>query len=415
MSKKKKELPTEGFDYDKFHTEAMKGLLSGQSLIGEGGILKGLIKHLVESALDGEMDAHLLEGKAQGVPNRRNGHTSKKLRTQAGEVQLSPPRDRDGTFTPQLVGKWDRDLNSGLDAQVLELYSLGNSYEDMQLHISRMYGVELSKAQLSAITDRVMGEVAKWLKRPLKSFYVLIYLDAICFKVREGGKVVDKAVYTVYGVDAEGNRDILSLKVGASEGAKEWGRVLESIRDRGVEDVLFFAVDGLSGFKNAILEVFPLSIVQRCIVHMVRSSLRFVDDQDAGQVAQDLKQIYTADDERQGLEALASFQAKWDGKYPEIAKAWRDSWLELTAFFGFSWAVRKLIYTTNAVEGLHRMMRKTTKTKGAFVSEDALIKLLYLTLERKKHVWGSQIKSFKPIQRCLAREFGERFTKHVSI
>lgn len=415
MSKKKKDLASEDFDYAKFHSEAMKGLLNGQSLIGDGGILKGLIKHLVESALDGEMDAHLWEEKAQGGSNRRNGHTSKKLRTQAGEVQVSPPRDREGTFKPQLVGKWDRDLNSGLDAQVLELYSLGSSYEDMQLHISRMYGIELSKAQLSAITDRVMADVNKWLSRPLKSFYVLIYLDAVCFKVREGGKVEDKAVYTVYGVDADGNRDVLALKVGATEGAKQWGRVLEGIRGRGVEDVLFFAIDGLSGFGSAILEVFPQSIVQRCIVHMVRSSLRFVDDQDAGQVAKDLKLVYTADEEEQGLEALAAFQAKWDAKYPEIAKAWRDSWLELTAFFGFSWAVRKLIYTTNAVEGLHRMMRKTTKTKGAFVSEDALIKLLYLTLERKKHVWGSQIKSFKPIQRCLAREFGERFTKYVSI
>lgn len=411
--KKTQKTEKAGFDYASFEQEALQGLIGGKGLVGSDGILKGLIKHLVESALDGEMDAHL-SSDAGGAGNRRNGHTSKKLRTQLGEVPVSPPRDRNGTFEPQLVGKWDRDLNSGLDNQVLELYSLGNSYDDIQRHIQRMYGVDLSKAQLSAITDRVLAEVEKWQKRALKSFYILVFLDAICFKVREDGKVKDKAVYTVYGVDADGNRDVIGLRVGDSEGAKQWGRVLESLRDRGVEDVLFFAVDGLAGFKEAIHAVFPASTVQRCIVHMVRNAIRFVDDADAREVASGLKSVYTADDEAQGLEALAQFEAKWGAKYPEIGRAWRENWLELTAFFNFNWAVRKLIYTTNAVEGLHRMMRKTTKTKGAFVSENALIKLLYLTLDRKKDVWARQIHAYKAVQRSLMREFGERFSKHVT-
>jgi transposase-like protein len=414
MGTKRNKKEASGFDYKSFEAEALSGLMSGKSLIGEGGILKGLIKHLVESALDGEMDAHLLQGKSEQTGNRRNGHTSKRLRTQLGEVEVSPPRDRDGSFEPQLVGKWDRELNSGLEEQIIELYSIGNSYEDIQWHVRRMYGVSLSKAHLSAVTDRVAAEVVRWQQRALKSFYILVYLDAICFKVRENGKVKDKAVYTVYGVDADGNRDVLGITVGESEGAKQWGRVLEKLRERGVEDVLFFAVDGLAGFKEAIYHVFPASIVQRCIVHMVRNALRFVDDADARPVAEGLKAIYTADDEKQGLQALAAFKAAWDGKYPEIGQAWQDNWLELTAFFGFSWAVRKLIYTTNAVEGLHRIMRKTTKTKSAFVSEDALLKLLYLTLERKKDVWGRQVLGYKAIQRCLDREFGERFSKHVT-
>lgn len=412
MSKKGR--TEEEFDYNQFKQEAIKGLLHGKTLLGEQGVLKGLIKDLVEGALDGEMDVHLKTDKSQGISNRRNGHTQKKLRSQAGEVQIDPPRDREGSFQPLLIKKWDRSIDTGLDNQILELYSLGNSYEDIQGHILRMYGVELSKGQLSAITDRVWSKVTTWQQRPLRSFYIVVFLDAIHFKVREDGQVKSKAVYTVYGTDAQGNRDVLSIKVGQSEGAKEWGRVLESLKDRGVEDVLFFAIDGLTGFKEAILEVFPESTIQRCIVHMVRSSLRFVDDVDARLMVKDLKAIYTADEEAQGLTALASFEQKWNNKYPEIVKSWKENWTELTAFFGFNWAVRKMIYTTNAVEGLHRIMRKTTKTKAAFVNDKALIKLLFLTLERKEKVWSRKVHSYKAIQRSLAREFGERFTKHLN-
>lgn len=410
----KKRVTNQEFDYNQFKQEAIQGLLGGKTLLGEGGVLKDLIKDLVEGALDGEMDAHLKTSKSQGILNRRNGHTHKKLRSQAGEVSIQPPRDRQGSFQPLLVEKWDRNLGTGLDNQILELYSLGNSYEDIQSHILTMYGVELSKGQLSAITDSVWSRVTTWQQRPLRSFYIVVFLDAIHFKVREDGQVKTKAVYTVYGTDAYGNRDVLSIKVGQSEGAKEWGRVLENIKDRGVEDVLFFAIDGLTGFKEAILEVFPESSIQRCIVHMVRSSLRFVDDVDVKLMVKDLKAIYTADEETDGLSALDTFEQKWNHKYPEVVKSWKDNWTELTAFFGFNWAVRKLIYTTNAVEGLHRIMRKTTKTKAAFVNDKALIKLLFLTLEKKEKVWKRQVHSYRAIQRSLAREFGERFTKHIN-
>lgn len=415
MGQKKTKKEKKDFDYSKFETEALSGLVSGKGLVGDEGILKGLIQHLVESALDGEMSAHLSENKKEGTSNRRNGSGKKKLRTQLGEVEIHPPRDRNSSFEPQLIGKWDRNLNTGLEDQILELYSIGNSYLDIQAHIQKLYGISLSTGQLSAITDKVWEEISKWQKRALKSFYMLIYLDAIHFKIRENGVVSTKAVYTVYGVDADGHRDVLAIKIGAQEGAKQWGRILEHLQERGVEDVLFFAVDGLSGFKEAILDVFPQSTVQRCIVHMVRSSTRFVDDKDIKQIIKGLRAIYTADDEAQGLRALESFEAIWNDKYPEIAKAWRNNWTELTAFFGYNWQVRKLIYTTNAIEGLHRMMRKTTKTKAAFVSENALTKLLYLTLMRKQKVWKRRVHSYKAIQRSLSREFGERFAKHCEI
>jgi len=414
--KKKRSSKKDGFDYDQFEKSAIEGLQSGQGLVGENGLLKELMSHLVQSSLEGELAYHLSQSKERGESNRRNGYTSKTIQTGIGNIEIQPPRDRNGNFSPKIVEKWDRKLHSGFDIQVIELYSLGNSLEDIQLHLKKMYGVHLSTGQLSGITEQVRSDIEKWQKRPLKSFYILLYLDAIHFKVRENGRVITKAIYTVYGVDADGYRDVLCLYVGqGSEGAKEWGRVLEHITDRGVEDVLFFSVDGLSGFKEAILSVYPQSIVQRCIVHMIRTSIRFVDDRDMKILIKDLKLIYQADNETQALEALDKFEEIWNKKYPEIAKAWKKNWTELTAFFGFNWAVRKLMYTTNPVEGLHRMLRKTTKTKGAFVSEKALTKILYLTLDRKQKVWKKRIHAYKAIQRDLVREFGERFEKHVNI
>lgn len=412
MSKKKKQ---KRFDYSAFEQAALLGLQNGQGLVGEEGILKDLLKHLVESALDGELDAHLNEEQANGMVNRRNGHTTKKkqLKTRMGQIEIAPPRDRAGRFEPKLVGKWERQLHSGLDDQVLELYSLGNSYADIQAHLKRMYGVSLSVGQLSAITDRVWQQIRTWQQRPLDSLYLVVYLDAIRFKIRENGMVVDKCVYTVYGVDQEGYRDVLSIQIGGAEGAKQWGRTLAHLQDRGVKDVLFFCIDGLAGFKEAILRIFPQSTVQRCVVHMVRNAIHLVSDKHVKAVCKDLRAIYTADDEAQGLIALTLFEQKWDDQYPEIGRAWRANWLELTAFFGFNWAVRKLIYTTNPVEGLHRIMRKTTKTKAAFVSEDALTKLLYLTLMRKEKVWSKRIHSFKKVILEFKREFPDRFDQHL--
>ena len=406
----------EEFDYAKFEAEAIAKLRAGGGLIGNDGILKTLINRIVTAALDGEMSHHLEQEKEAGKKgNRRNGTTSKQLKTSLGTVDIAPPRDRLGTFTPVTVGKWNRNLNSGLDLQIIEMYSLGNSVIDIRTYVEKMYGLELSSGQISAITEKVWEEVLKWKKRPLAAFYTLIYLDAIHFRVREDGVVKTKAVYTVYGVNAHGERDVLDLHIGQAEGAKEWGRVLENIKSRGVEDVLFFAIDGLSGFKEAIWAVFPQSIVQRCIVHMVRTSLKFVADKHYKEICKDLRKIYTADDEVQGVAQLDMFAEKWDSKYPEITEKWRANWLELTAFFGFNAAIRKMIYTTNAVEGLHRHMRKTTKAKGAFCNDKALLKILYLTLMRNPKSWNRKVFNWNAISRGLIREFGERFTKHGDV
>jgi putative transposase len=396
------------FDYEKFEAEAIAGLRSGSGLVGPEGVLTGLLQRLVNAALSGEMSAHLKEERSLGVPNRRNGHTSKVLDTELGPVPVSPPRDRGGRFEPQLVGKWERQLGSGLDRQILMMYAHGNSYSDIQLQLRELYGLEYSTASITEVTDSVWGEITAWQQRPLDSFYVAVFLDGIYFTTREGGKAVKKVIYSVYGVDAQGRREVLGIYVRDAEGAKEWGRVLEDLRRRGVEDVLFFCVDGLSGFSEAILDVFPHSFVQRCIVHMVRSSTRFVSDKDLKAVCADLRLVYAAADEACAQVALEAFRQKWDAKYPEIARAWEREWGELMAFMDFGPHVRRMIYTTNAVEALHRQIRKVTKSKGSWATDKALIKQVYLILTYGRGGWKKKVHNWTAISKELTDAFGER-------
>lgn len=404
------------FDYANFEQNAIAQLRAGHDLIGKEGVLTELVQRIVNAALEGELTHHLKEEKLSGKGgNRRNGTIKKNLKTSVGDVEIERSRDRLGTFDPVLVKNWDRNLNTGLDTQILELYAKGNSVLDIQDFVEKLYGISISTGQISAVTEKIWEEVLAWKSRALHAFYVLIYLDAIFFKIRENGKVVTKAIYTVYGVNAQGERDILDIHIGQGdgEGAKEWGRLLEKIQNRGVLDVLFFAVDGLSGFSEAILEVYPQSLIQRCIVHMIRTSLKLVDDKDYRKICKDLKAVYSADDEAAAIEALKRFGETWDFKYPEIRQKWEDNWLELTTFFGFNAAIRRLIYTTNAVEGLHRKMRKVTKSKGAFVNDKALLKLLYLNLIRDPKSWKKKVFKWAEIKRGLIREFGDRFEKHL--
>jgi putative transposase len=299
------------FDYRSFEKDAISGLMAGQDLIGKDGVLTSLIQRIVNAALEGELDGHIKEGKVYGGKNRRNGHTRKSLDTSLGTVQITPPRDREGSFTPQIVGKWNRQLGTGLDEQILSLYSTGNSISEIQYQLRQIYGIEYSAASISMVTDRVMEELSIWQHRALATMYVIVYLDAIHFKVRDEGKVETKAFYTVYGVDVNGNRDVLGLYLGEHEGAHHWGRILEDIQKRGVEDVLFFCVDGLAGFSEAILQVYPISFVQRCIVHMVRTSVRFVSSMDIKKVCTDLRKIYTASDINQAEMGLELFDHTW--------------------------------------------------------------------------------------------------------
>lgn len=403
---------TAGFDYASFEKTAIKGLTEGKDLVGKDGVLTGLIQRIVNAALEGELDGHLKARRKAGGKNRRNGHTSKNLDTSLGSVGITPPRDREGSFSPQIVGKWDRQLGTGLDEQILSLYSTGNSISDIQHQLRQIYGIEYSAGSISMVTDRVMEELLDWQQRPLSSLYVIIYLDAIHFKIREDGQVQTQAVYTVFGVDVNGNRDILGLYLGDQEGAHQWGRILEDIQKRGVEDVLFFCVDGLRGFNEAIMKVYPLSFVQRCIIHMIRTSVRFVGYIDIKKVCADLRKMYTAANITQAEIALEVFEQTWSKKYKEIAPAWRANWTELMTYMQFGKDIRRIIYTTNAVEALHRQMRKATKTKGAWINSKGLIKQLYLNLKFQSKGWKRNVFNWAAIQRELIEVFGKRYTKH---
>jgi len=416
MKKSKKESenqPGADFDYKKFEQEAITGLKEGKDLVGGDGVLTGLIQRIVNAALEGELDEHLTKEKQIGQKNRRNGHTRKKVDTSLGSVDISPPRDREGSFDPQIVGKWDRQLGTGLDHQILSLYSSGNSISDIQHQLRQIYGIEYSAGAISMVTDRVMEEVLSWQQRPLAAMYVVIYLDAIHFKIRENGQVQTQAIYTVFAIDVEGNRDVLGLYLGEHEGAQHWGRILEDIQRRGVEDVLFFCVDGLKGFNEAIGQVFPKAFVQRCIVHMIRTSVRFVSHKDIKKVCVDLRKIYSAADEQQAQLALEAFEQTWGSKYKEIAPAWRAHWNELMMYMQFGKDIRRVIYTTNAVEALHRQLRKATKTKGAWINPKSLFKQLYLNLKFHSKGWKKIVFGWLAMQRELIEYFGERYTKYL--
>ena len=402
-----------GFDYKNFEKEAIRGLTEGKDLIGKDGVLTGLIQRIVNAALEGEMASHLANDRKAGWKNRRNGHTSKQLDTSLGTVGIKPPRDREGSFRPQMVGKWDRQLGTGLDEQILSLYSTGNSISDIQQQLQQIYGLEYSAGSISMVTERVMDELLSWQQRPLASMYVIIYLDAIHFKIRENGHVQTQAIYTVFGVDVNGVRDILGLYLGEHEGAQHWGRILEDIQKRGVEEVLFFCVDGLKGFSEAIQQVYPLSFVQRCIIHMIRTSVRFVGSNDIKKVCADLRKIYSAAEIKQAEIALEVFEQTWSKKYKEIAPAWRANWTELMMFMQFGKDIRRVIYTTNAVEALHRQMRKATKTKGAWIKPKGLLKQLYLNLKFQTKGWKRNVFNWASIQRELIEVFGNRYTKHL--
>lgn len=401
------------FDYKGFEQEAIIGLKQGKDLVGKDGVLTGLIQRIVNAALEGELDEHLTLEKESGLKNRRNGHTRKKIDTSLGPVEISPPRDRESNFEPQIVGKWDRQLGTGVDHQILHLYASGNSVLDIQYHLQKIYGLEYSAGAISMITDRVMDEVLSWQQRPLAPMYVAVFLDAIHYKIRDEGRVQTNAIYTVFGVDVEGKRDVLGLYIGEHEGAQHWGRILEDIQRRGVEDVLFFCVDGLKGFNEAIRQVYPLSFIQRCIVHMIRTSVRFVSDKEVKRVCKDLRAIYGAADEQQAQLALEVFEQTWGIKYKEIAPAWRANWNELMMYMQFGKDVRRMIYTTNAVEALHRQMRKATKTKGAWINSKGLIKQLYLNLMYHSKGWKKTVFGWLSIQREIVEYFGERYSKYL--
>jgi len=393
--------------------EVVSRLYNGDSIVGEDGIFTDLLQALVNASLEGEMDYHLQEDYQQGKTNRRNGHTGKTVRSRVGPMQVRTPRDRDGSHDPQLIKKWERELGAGMDHVILSLYARGQSVEDVRHQLRELYGLEVSAGTISAVTDRVWDEIITWQQRPLASCYAIIYLDAIHFKVRDQGQVKSKAVYSTYAITVDGQRDLLGLYLSDAEGSRHWGLILEDIKRRGVEDVLFFCIDGLNRFKEIIEEVFPTSIIQRCIVHMVRNSTRFVSYKDIKAVCADLRKIYTSADRIQAEVALEGFGVKWDGKYKEIRPKWEKNWDELMAFMDYGQNIRRMIYTTNPVEALHRVMRKVTKSKGAWSNEKGLLKQLYLTLMHNQKSWKKMAFGWLSVQRELVDKFGYRYEKYL--
>ncbi len=392
------------FDYEQFRREAIEALKSGQKLEGSEGVLAPLLKDLLEASLEGEMDAH----QATSSANRRNGKGKKRVQSAFGSVVIQPPRDRDGSFEPELVPKRSRTLGEGLDEKILSLYARGFGYRDIRRHLLELYGLEVSEAKLSAITDRVIPAIHEWQSRPLEAVYPYVWMDAIHFKVRVDGQVQSRAVYCVIGVNLEGQKDVLGMYLGESEGAKFWLQVLEDLKSRGVEDILIACIDNLSGFSEAVELVFPAVEVQLCVIHQVRNSLKYVIWKDFNEFRKDLGKVYRAKSLNQASHEFDSFSKKWGKKYKPVVESWERNWDRLTNYFKYPMEIRRVIYTTNIVEGYHRQLRKVTKTKGAFPSEMALLKLIFLAYREIRKGWAKPIRHWPTTLLKLNAFFPER-------
>lgn len=380
------------FNFD----DALKQLQSGKPLTGLDGILTPLIKQLTEAALQAELDQHLTQQRQLDDPqaaNRKNGYTRKTMKTPSGSFELDTPRDREGSFEPQLIKKHQTHLTDEIERKILRLFAIGMSYQDISQHIKEMYAIDVSNATISAITDKVIPELRQWQSRPLDAIYPIVWLDAIHYKVRDKdtGLYRNQAVYTILAVNTEGHKELIGLYLSESEGAAYWLNVLTDLNNRGVQDILIACVDGLKGFPEAIAAVFPETEVQHCVIHQIRNSLRYVGSKHQKAFMADLKPVYRAATLALAEAALDELEAKWGDQYPLVIKSWRSNWPTLSAYFKYPTDIRKAIYTTNAVEAVHRQFRKLTKTKGGFSSENALLKLLYAGIMQASLRWTMPI------------------------
>lgn len=371
--------------------EIIQGMYQGKPLLGPQGLLTQIAKDLTEIALQGEMEAHLEENSLDEGGNRRNGLSSKTMKSAAGSFELEVPRDRNGTFDPQLVKKRQTTLTSELDNKILALYGLGTSYNDISSHLQDIYGVEVSPATISAVTDRLLPQITEWRNRPLESLYSIVFLDAMFFKTKQDNKVMTKVLYNIMGITRNGHKEILGFYACESEGAHFWLGVLNDLKARGVKDILIACVDGLKGFPEAIQAAFPHTEVQLCIVHQIRNSLKHVASKNQKSFMKDLKTVYQAETKDLAESNFLQLDEKWGKQYPMVMKSWQENWENLTTYFKYSKEVRKLIYTTNPIEGFHRQVRKYTKTKGAFTSENALFKLVFCAINAIEAKWNQPL------------------------
>jgi putative transposase len=406
MTTKKHEVPQE------LLASLLAGYKKPEDLIGENGLLKQLTKLLVEKALDAELTEHLGHERHEAVANTggntRNGKSKKTLKGEFGELPIEVPRDLKGTFEPQLIPKHQTRW-TGFDNKIISLYARGMTVREIQSHLEEMYGTEVSPSLISSVTDAVADEVKAWQARPLDAIYPIVYMDCIHVKVRDGAVRV-KAVYLAIGITMNGEKEVLGLWLAQTEGAKFWLQVVTELRNRGVQDIFIACVDGLKGFPDAIEAVYPKAVVQLCIVHMVRHSLNYVSWKRRKEVAADLRRIYTAATAAEAELRLGEFEDRWDNEYLPIGQSWRRTWDRLTPFFDYPPEIRKVIYTTNAIESVNMSLRKLTKNRGSFPSDEALTKLFYLALRNISQKWTLPIRDWKAALTRFTIQFGDRIS-----
>lgn len=395
--------------------ELISELLSAanvQSMDDIQDLFKETIAEFMQGSLEAELDEELgyepYDVKNKNTENSRNGHSKKTLRTSMGKVEIDVPRDRNGDFEPKILPKNQTSISQDMESKIISMYAKGMSVSDIEKHIRDIYGLEISDTTVSRITDKVLPAAKEWQQRPLESIYAVVFLDAIHYRVRSEGQIVKKAVYIAIGIDLDGKKDVLGMWVGENESAKFWAGVLNNMRNRGVEDILIACTDNLTGFSQAIEAVFPKTDIQNCIIHQLRNSSKYVSYKDIKALMADLKKVYTAVDEEAALNALDEFAAVWDSKYPRISKSWYDNWVNLSTYFKFPQELRKLIYTTNTIEGFNRHLKKVTKSKSVFPTDDSLFKMLYLAMTDITKKWTGRRQDWSRIYAQLVIYYADR-------
>lgn len=393
------------FDFESFKKQAAARLKKGETLLGKDGVFTPLLKEFLEEALEGELEAHIDQ---EEDPNRKNGKGKKKVKTPVGDVEIATPRDRNSTFEPEIIPKRHKTLGVDLDRQIIALYARGSSYSDIRDHLSDMYGLDISPATISRVTDKILPLIQEWRSRPLERVYPFVWLDAIHYKVRHEGRVVNRAVYCIIGLNQEGYKELLGMYIGEHEGSKFWLQVLTDLQNRGIEDIFIASIDNLQGFAEAIESIFPQTEVQLCVVHQIRNSHKYLSYKDVKPFMKDLQGVYKATTKEQAERNLDQVAANWGQRYPKVIESWRKNWDRLSGYFQYNKDIRRIMYTTNIIEGFHRQLRTVTKTKGAFQSEDALMKLLFLVQENISAKWNKPVHNWNQTLAQLSIIFGDR-------
>ena len=379
---------------------------------GVQDLFKEMVSTVLENGLEAELDEELgyskYDYRNKQTDNSRNGYSEKTMKTSFGDMDISIPRDRKGDFDPQLIKKQQTTLSGDIEEKVLSMYAKGMTTSDIESHIREIYGIDVSDSTISRVTDKILPVVRDWQSRPLESIYAVVFMDAIHFHVRSEGQIVKKAVYIAIGINMDGIKDVLGMWIGENESAKFWLSIMNGMRNRGVEDILIACVDGLTGFASAIEAVFPHTEIQQCIIHQIRNTTRFVSYKDIKMLMADLKKVYAAIDEQTALYELDAFDEKWGSKYPKIAVSWRTNWANLSTYFKYPEEVRRLIYTTNAIEGFNRQLRKVTKSKSVFPTDDSLLKMLYLAMMDITKKWTGRRQDWGRIHSQLEIYFDGR-------